>query len=176
MNLGQFWPAFTRYAPSLKVEPPPFSIFFSCGRWRQAQVKGDLVCGLEPQPDKLWKAEGAGYVSPYENRPQFRAAAGYGRDVRVFPCQHERREAGRADRGSGNASGLPALVEFHKACQEHIEGRIDLVTLDAKEDAAISDIRQTFAKSSGEGAVMKSPPERGQWKVYFRYAFTLSKL
>lgn len=41
----------------------------------------------------------------------------------------------------------PALVEFHKACQEHIEGRIDLVTLDAKEDAAISDIRQTFAKA-----------------------------
>lgn len=39
----------------------------------------------------------------------------------------------------------PALVEFHKACQEHISGKLDIQTLDAKEDAAISDIRQTFA-------------------------------
>lgn len=39
----------------------------------------------------------------------------------------------------------PALVDFHKSCQEHISGNMDIETLNAKEDAAISDIRQTFA-------------------------------
>lgn len=39
----------------------------------------------------------------------------------------------------------PALVDFHKGCQEHISGKLDIEALNAKEDAAISDIRQTFA-------------------------------